>query len=81
MRTAAIIVLALGMLTLAVGLVSCQRYYSVPRAPAPHGDTEGDTGPYVAFQRFFLISATGVIGFSIGIYLFGRSRQKDVEHG
>lgn len=81
MKAAAVILLALGLLAISVGLVSCQRYYSVSRAPAPHADADGDARPYIAFQSFFLISAAGVVALSVGAYLYGHSRQKNVENG
>jgi hypothetical protein len=81
MRAAAIILLALGLLAVSVGLVSCERYYSVPRAPAPHGDAEGDTRPYVAFQSFFVITAAGVVALSVGAYLYGHKAQRKVQNG
>jgi hypothetical protein len=81
MKAAAIILLALGLLAISAGLVSCHRYYSVPRAPAPYGDADGDTRPYLAFQGFFLITAAGVVALSIGAYLYGQGRQKKVANG
>ena len=66
-----------GIAFIVFGLGSCAHYYHAhppPEASKPGWDGDAQAYPYVAFQRFFVIMAGGVVALCLGLYLRGKSR-------
>jgi len=81
MRAIAIVLLLAGLVGISCGLASCHRYNSGSKVVAPHDDADGDARPYLAFRNFFVVTAAGVVTFSVGAYLYSRGRRHKVKSG